>query len=282
MSDEVVLGLNEFTEQPIQRTKDKGGPWRTTRTFIGPQAWAESKEDELILQYAPLSIQTQKGVPCTITIETEESGGSAEVGDNTAVAEVVWELSWDRLEKDILSHGYFRFSASAFVAYEAIDRAIKKGTSSLTTWASVYSSLGGYAARLDKYRDLRLSGVDSFVTYSPTLTATVSTSSTSSLRTSAQNTTSIIEWADIKLPYSSATVGPSDAGIEQPVIWRYGGFVDGEAEGFASYPVNQWMIGAAGLVVNKRSRKREFRFQWIGAERWIGCLYSGGSGAPTA
>lgn len=280
MPDETVLGVNGFTEQPIEREKNSGTPWKTRRKFAGPQALADAKEDELLLTYAPMSLRTIKGVPCIIEIETEEAGGTAAVSDQTSIAETLWELSWDRMERDIRSHGYFRTSGVSTEYMERIDQAIKKGIAALSDWDTL-SGIG----HMNDYMNCRLQGIDSYVSYYPILRANVTTTRTTNINMPARHTTQVIAWSSIQLPFGSGTgTTPSGAKIDQPSIYRYKSTIDdvlGEA-GWGEFAVNQWMIGPSNLRVIRSTKRREYTFEWTGADRWTGCLYNGGTGHPVS
>lgn len=275
-ADEIIKGLDAFTEQPRRREKEPGKPWRTIRSFKGPQHLTEAKEDELLL-LNPLKLETEKGIPATITIETEDSGGNAQVGEQIALSEVIWEEDWDRLEKDIRSHGWFNESGISIEFMEQIDAAIKKGTASLTNW----NTLAGLM-HLNDYRDCRLQGIDSYVMFSPIIRGTLVTRSSYSIRAPAVQIGKIVPWSEVKLPITGALSTPDSAKIDCPKIHYYTflNIPPWPADVAHDASVSEWMIAPARVKYNPKTHEWAFVFEWYGAEKWTKCLYDGGTGYP--
>lgn len=286
-SDETIKGLDVFTEQPVQRTKELGRPWKTTRTFVGPQHLTEGEED-LLLLLNPLSIKTSKGIPATITIETEDSGGTAQIGEQIAISEVIWELDWERVEKDIRTHGWFIISGSTLTylaIMEEIDLAIKKGIAGFTDYDSKYG-----VTHMNDYKNCRLQGLDSYIMYSPVVRATVATRSSTPISAPGTSATKIVTWANVKLPIAGVTNSPGNplttsgsGGIGYPKFERPKIHYLPNSVGTPTYSdadVNEWMVAPAKAKYEPKSKRWSLVFEWYGAEKWTKCLYDGGSGYP--
>ena len=276
-ADEVIKGLDGFTEQPVRRSKSQGEQWVTTREFQGPQHLAAGKEDELLL-LSPLSISTTLGVPATITIETEEGGGSVEVGpeaqgvrDNTSINETVWELDWNRVETDLRDNSFIKYLAgSGNLFTDTIDAALAKGTASAIDYDTLLGA-NGYNA----YRDCKLRGINSFVEFQPILKATVTASFKTQIELPPVSAGKIIAWNDIALPIGNAKKPPNN--ITQPTLHiRQAGGAWGDPV------VDQWMIMPCRKQFVRSSRQWTFGFEWQGAVTYCGFLYDGGLGTPLA
>jgi len=273
-ADEIVKGLNAFTEQPRRRTKKQGGQWTTTRSFLGPQALAAAKEDELLLE-KPLSISTELGVPAKIEIETEDGGGTVEVGsqaerDSTSLRETVWELAWDKLNTDLRDNSYVKYIAGSGNKYtEAVDTAIAKGTASLINWTALYG------ADVQKYCDCKLQGINSFVQFNPIIRATITASyNTEILAVPQGHAGQIVLWAAIKIPGAGTL---EHWHINEPTLW-----VRGEGGRWGATAKLEWMIQPVEKRFVRSTHQWVFVHEWSGAASWCGFLYENGTGTPIA
>lgn len=284
-ADEIVKGFNGFTEQPRRRTKKRGGQWVTTRTFKGPQALTESKEDELLLNN-PLSISTELGVPANIEIETEDGGGTIEIGsqserDSKALADAVWTLDWDRIETDIRDNSHFRYigSATEMAFVETIDQALAKGTAHLTDWDAVTGVVGA-----NKYMQAKIRGINSFIEFAPIMRCTITAQATTEIKVINTRAGRVVPWLDsplpdgpygVRIPEYPAVPTPTQAGFDQPKVHAFDGF-------WSDTLVDQWLVFPAVRSFNNSTQEVQFVYEWHGAVSYSGWLYDGGTGKPTA
>jgi hypothetical protein len=274
--DEVIKGLDAFTEQPVRRSKSQGEQWVTTREFRGPQHLVTSKEDELLL-LNPLSISTTLGIPAVITIETEEGGGSSQqsqsdqgIRDQTSIDETVWELDWNRVETDLRDHSVMTYIKGSGNLYtDTVDAAIAKGTASAIDFDTLLGA-NGY----NSYRDCKLKGITSFVEFQPIIRATVTASFSTQIQAPAVEAGKIIAWNQIALPIGSAVKTPP-ARIQQPTIHSK----DANNQ-WQNVPINQWMVMPVRVQFVRSSKQYTYQFEWQGAVTYVGFLYDGGLGAP--
>lgn len=268
---ERILGDNTFTEQPVKRVTAVGSPVRTIRTFIGPQAQADSFETSLKSQYSVLNMNTQKGAPCVIELETDETPDGTDA-DARVLAEVVWSLEWEREMKDIRAHGYFHESQVTPKIMEEIDLAIKKGNSSNTDYNAKYSM-----THMNTYRDLRLKGINSYIFFAPVVRATLTMGRFTKLKTPRIAAQTIVSWGEITLPFMAGeAMTPSVAGIDQPTSIYY----DENSGRWATTDLNEWMLCPVRRGYTRQPKRYEMNFEWLGAEKWNKALYYNGSGSP--
>jgi hypothetical protein len=276
-ADEVIKGVSEFTEQPLQRVFTTGSPTKTVRTFIGPQALSDAKSLELMLSYEVQTMNTQKGVPAIITIETIEDSLDGSTAETHALAEVTWSLDWEREMKDIKAHGYFTESGVSAGAMEAIDLAIKKGTAAATDWDAAYSM-----THLNVYRDLRLLGVNSYMFFAPLVSATLSLGRFTKFKAPKVPCMSVCKWSEISIPLAGgAAYTPEVGGIEQPQVINMepsgGSYADPT---WATIDIDDWLKLPVKRNYTRSSKKYDLIFEWLGAESWNKALYYGGKGLP--
>lgn len=274
MADEVILGNHNFTELPRRRSKQRGGRWTTTRTFEGPQSEIESKEDELLL-LNPLSISTTLGVPAKIEIETEDGGGTIEVGsqsvrDQKTLQEAVWVLDWERIETDIRNNSYFKYQGAAteMAFIETIDAALAKGTAHLTDWDTVTGVTGA-----NKYLQCKLRGVNSFTEFAPIMRCTMTASLSTEIKVKNSSAGKVVSWNEVKIVEYPSVPTPTQAGFDQPKLHNYDGF-------WGDTLVNQWLAYPPTRTFNNAAQEYQFSYEWHGAVSWVGCLYDGGTGLP--
>lgn len=271
IANEIVLGVNGFTEQPVRRVYKPGEPIRTIRTFEGPQALSDAKQDEILNSLPVLNLSNQKGVPCVIEVETDEDP-TGQDQDIRVLAEVTWSCDWERDMKDIRGHGYFNESGVSTKYMELIDLAIKKGTASNTDW----NTLSGLS-HMNDYRECRLKGINSFIAWAPTLRATLVMGRFTKLKTDGIIAGQVIEWSAIKLPQPAAEAKtPQSGGITQPQIYDY----VGGGGGWQPKNINQWLVCPVKRGYTRTPRRYELTYEWLGATEWTKALYDGGTGSP--
>ncbi|MEN6360040.1 MAG: hypothetical protein ABFD59_08290 [Smithella sp.] len=263
MAAEVVIGADEFTEQPVRRVYSQGQGWKTVRTWIGPQALTSAKEDDILLMSpAPEGILTTEGVPAQIEATFSLAGGSSGIPDLIDEQDARWELLGEDLEKDIATHGYYNVSGSTAAIIEEIDEQIKKGKARNFDWDTLYPSMN-----MQSYCNHKLRGMDDYVTFAYIIRKTITTSSTTLLEEDFSAVPGkIISWGDIGVP--------SSAKFKQPKIHCY------ETDAWVDKLVSQWMVKAPSVRWQKGKRLWELTREWWGAEKWSSALYDGGSFTP--
>lgn len=285
VADEVIKGLDEFTEQPLKRSIRIGEPIVTTRTFIGPQAKSDTFAAKLLKDYKVLTMDQQKGTPSIIEITTDETLDETDP-DLRVLAEVTWSLDWEREMKDLSTHGWFDVAAgsgtggqSAKYVMEQIDIAMRsKSGAAGVDWNTKYGNI----VNMNDYRDCRLLGINHWISYAPNLKCTLKMGRYTILDVEAVPVSQIIAWTDVKLPFSAASAQtPSAGGINQPTVHSYFGEhppTGGTGNVWQNFPVNQWLVSPVRRNFNKSRGIYEMTFEWLGATEWTSFLYDGGSG----
>lgn len=283
-ADEILLGLNEFTEQPIEVVHQQGEPDHIVRTFIGPRSMAADQEATLLSTYPVLSLNSVRSAPTIIKIETSEAvtglgGGISPIDPDTlALSQVVWTLDWERDMRDVRSHPWFDTSGVSVSVIEKIDAAIKKGIASVTDWDAAYS-----VTHMNDYRDTRLRGITQYIAYAPVLRAQVSLTYFSKLHVPAIGEGKVIPWSSINIPFPGGDAyTPVKALIDQPTIHVFGGYVHPtpgiSAGAWGDAPVNEWLVNPLKRGYTRNPPKYDFTFEWLGATTYDQHLYDGGSG----
>lgn len=261
MADEVVIGLNAFTEQPIKRSYKLGSGWVTTREWVGPQALADSQEN-YVLSLEPETVTTTEGVPCIISADFSDPATSTSADEQTE-QDAIWELVPVEFERDLRGHGLFRMSASQLNAMEAVDSDIKKGQAFGYDYDTRYGTIN-----INTYRDKRLSGIDAFWAYSYNLKRTLSTKSASTYKLGSTETGKVITWDNLKTTFRL----PVSAKFDQPKIHWYRGTIDG-GTGWETTLLDQWMIKPASVRFSKAKLIWEISQEFWGATAFDSDLY---------
>lgn len=282
MAAEQVIGINAFIEQPIKRTFSRQSGWVTVRTWIGPQALAEDKADELELTGVE-SMEVEKGVPAIITASYPDDAGSTRNEDQQAEENAVWEIQCCDMEKDLRTHGKFNYSIASGPILALIDKELEQGIAQgASSYGSKdYDALYPSKGELNRYVALKGIGVESYLSFRWTVRKTVSTSRRSTLKW--QNTYGDENIPDGKIVAWSKILVPANAKIVQPALYVYGGpTVFAGSTGWTFLAIDEWMQKPAQVTYEKSGRNRKFQMvrEWIGAVTWSGTLYSGGSANP--
>ena len=259
-----VIGLNGFSEQPLQQRWVLNKGWETVRTWWGPPALAKSFADEVKQLYKPDSIDITDDIPAVVTAVIPTIDGSSIPDDTDPTIDEEWELDGVRLDKDLRSHPSFHKSGVSDTNLELGDQALKRGTATEASWA-----WSGMVNNMDRYISLRLRGTQSYLSYYWILRSTQTTSRLSTIVQAQTGIFSVFAYAGTGLPLNN----PEKVKWAQPTIEH---FSLGDA--VVSTPINQWLKFPP---VFKRGAKRKtiITQDYWGAEEWSGTLYNGGSGA---
>jgi len=268
MAAEIVLGANEFTEQPV-RTETIDGEKKVIRTWEGPQALLSDKVAEINVM-EPEKLLTQTGVPARIEAVFPDSGEDEEDPVARAERTAVWELIGQDLDKALAVHPYYNRSGATVKMIEEADEAIRKGTARKTAWDTLYSGM-----HIQHYVDLRLRGVDTYVSFSYIVRKTIVFNNAAPIlleySTEQDSLTipgTIIQWNQIQVP--------STAKFEQPKVHTY----DQNTEPWQDVLLNEWLVKAPTLKWQKNKRIWELSRDWWGAEKWPMHIYDGGTYEP--
>lgn len=255
----VIIGTNDFTEQPSKLSYEKQRGWYLTRTYEGPQELSDTFQASLIAQYNPDSLTRTRGVPCVIVI-TIPVVVAGQLENQRAVDEAHWERIQVRLERDLATHPIFHESGGTTLVLELIDAAIKKGTSASVDWNTRYSY-----TKMNDYRDLRLCGVHSYIAWSWLIRNTVITQNAGDLRFPDLNNGVVIAYNEIGVPQAARWDTPKmKIGSWAGLNFAY---TETDIKEWLQYPVDQQVRLTKGL------KRHEFKREWHGAEWWSNGLY---------
>lgn len=272
-ADEVIKGVNGFTEQPIERVRRLGEVMKTIRRWEGPQALADAfmvgvhnAQGGSFPSVPPVSLRLKKGVPATIEAEYVGDGDQTIVDmpdqDSLSQEEAVWEQVPADLEKPIETHGFYNLSGFTPAILETINTAIRKGVAGATNWDSLFGNFN-----FNSFRNHKLRGMDTYIPQSYIVRQTITTTSLSFILQPAVPAGKIITYAQIFIPIS--------AHFQQPKTHQY--LQTGQWDDVL---VNEWMVKAPSVTWSRSKRLWTLQREWWGAEKWSGALYHGGSYVP--
>jgi hypothetical protein len=253
MADEIVLGVNAFTEQPERRRFQQGIGWNRIRSWKGPQALYDAFIGEVLIDQ-PEDVSVTKGVPCTIEATYAEDDPSQE--------EVIWELIPSAMDKTLGSHPAFNTSSSTAEVIEQVEKDIRNGTAYQRDYDTEFTSLN-----MNDYAKLRLKGVDSYRVWTFTIRKTVTTARAATVKAEQADTQKVISYAQIGLPTDVKWVQPS------MVEWAGSGTP-------SPIDIDQWL--ATPPTVRYEKKRYSITKEWIGAVEWYKILYYGGKAEATA
>ena len=273
MAAPVVKGFDGFTEQSSQKRTVQGETKRV-RIWLGPASKLDAfLQGVLDLEPPPESVVSEDGVPAKIEavfpIASMVPGGDPAVEAEDAS---VWELIGQDLEKPLATHGFYNISDSAYVAIEAADEAIRKGTARKTDWDVIYATWN-----IQSYVNHQLRGIDTWNTSSYIVRKSMVFNSAVPIKLefsvapgSPARPGTVITWADLD------TLIPESAKFERPLVHLY----DSNFLAFIDKPLNEWLVKAPSLKWEKGKKIWELTREYWGAEKWSQDLYDGGSYVP--
>jgi len=253
MAEELVVGANEFTEQPERRRYQSGQGWTRVRTWIGPKALADAKIAEIEVDQ-PDDINITKGVPCVIEASYAE--------ETTTEDTSIWELIPSAMDKALATHPAFNTNSTSGIVLGLIEKDMRQGISYNVDYDTGYSSLN-----YNEYRDLRLRGVDSYRVWTWTIRKTTTTGRTALLQVDEADQQKVISYAAIGIP--------DDVKWAQPKMRVWNGSTPQDPVN-----INEWLV--APPSVRYERKKYTITKEWIGAAKWYKYLYEGGTADSNA
>ena len=261
-----VLGLNGFSEQPLQQRWVINKGWETVRTWEGPPALAEAFAAEVKQLYKPDSIDITDDIPAVVTAVIPTIDGTSIPDDEDPTIDEEWELDGVRLDKDLRSHPSFHKSGVSDTNLELGDKALRAGTATESTW-----DWAGMVNNMDHYISLRLHGTTSYLSYYWVLRSTKTTSRLSTITQAQTGIFSVFSYLGTGIPVNNT----EKVKWAQPTIEHFALGV-----GVSSNPIDQW-LKFPPIFKKGAKRKTIITQDYWGAESWSGTLYNGGSGTDT-
>ena len=244
-----------------------GGGWVTVKVYQGPRETIEATLASIAAQSpAPTKIiSNETGDPARIDayFSTPVSGYNE---DQSAQDNAIWELDPVEIQKRLESHPRFKGSGKTQAQHaqiiEDINNSILNGTAANKSWATD-------GAFYDRYRDMRLVGIDSYPLYTWIIRSTISVSATSTLKAAFANVNRVIPYASIGVP-STVKWGAVSIYWWSDDAWRSVNLSDGTA---------RWLCKPPRVMWDSRTAKHQIQSEWWGAMEFSSFLYDGGTGA---
>jgi len=242
-----ILGSQEVIEQPKRKRMVRGKGWQTVRSWQGTRAAIEAFKTSADLDDSEdVQISTSRGVS---TLEaTFPYDADNEASRDPGEMEEVWEVDFQELQKPIGTHTFLNDLGSTRAAKLAeADAAIADGT------AAALLAAGTTAASIKKYLRLRLTGIDTYVVFSPVVQRTIKCGRRVDVKAASAGVGSVVKTSSLPAPKDMLYVVPSS--------WEW----------LKQGPKVQQVPGGWQIIES-----------WVGAEKWMADLYSGGTGQPSS
>jgi len=244
---QIVLGVDDFTEQPQTDTFQQGTGRTTTKAWKGPRSkyevtWAQAEATK------PDSMSGTKGTPAEITATYLPLESASDLA--------VWELIPSPVDRPLASHPAFNITPSQLGWAEKIDKANREGRGSETDWDAESGS-----QNLNDYRNLVIKGTNAYRMWSYVVRSTITTSLASVDIFEDLDAGLVVDWSGIGIP--------SDVKFAQPVYNRWDG------QNLEVKTIDQWLVSPA--TVRYERQRYTITKEWYGALKWYSVLYNGGS-----
>lgn len=267
--DAIIVGIQDMTEQGIRETKEAGEVSRFTRRWEGPS-------DKVDITLATLAL-TGSGIAAIDGRAPDGQNVERGSGVAPAVVEafwntdpapegiVTWELLSQKLIKPLSTHSmFYNLGTATLAGLAAIDDAVRRGTAANTDFAYEY----GWPT-LNKYRDYRLLGIDTYQEWSYVLKKTTRISNASSVKlTGGVPPNTVVNWASIQVPETSKFTQPTGRRLTAS-----------ESPTWEDFYFDEWLTEAPSITYQHGKKVWTISQDWLGAEKWAD-FYQGGTYIP--
>lgn len=259
--DEVVIGKQDMTEQP-GRFREVNGVEATVREFRGPRDGIPGKMADLRVN-APLGtiFEVDSAAPASIIMT------SPTADDRDLERNAVWELIGNDLDKPLALHPYYKVSGTDASIIEEADAAIRKGTAGQVDWDTLHATLN-----IQHYVDLRLRGVDTFISFSYIVRKTLTFTEAREFEAAFDRVTDIpggvISWRQVGVP--------PRAKFKQPKVRTW----DPDDLKWENKFLVEWLVKSPTIRWVKKPASWSLVREYWGAELWAENIYDGGTWLP--
>jgi hypothetical protein len=243
---------SQMHKQPdeIEYTVEDGRAY--TKKYIGQPSLVDAMVDTQVAAGAT-KINISMAHPAVLTAYIPYVG-----------AEGKWELIPEQFEKRIEAHPLWSGTEANVKWIEAINKAITAGTSGDDDWDATKPA-GTTGSSFNAFRNLKLGGTDSYLSYTYRIRCTKSYNVTEYPQgIQFQFEGSVVTYADIGVPLATKWLQPATFVL-----------VAGGSPAFS--PINQWYVFAPSI--QKVGNVYQITREWLGADHWSSTLYYGGDGA---
>lgn len=267
-----IIGSQQMVEQPSERNWTKEGQLVVTRIFRGPpsRSLVIAKETEMrTLGADRVSSSFGKDAyvradftdPIAMDSAQDNTGGSIPAQEQAAIDSSTWELIGNDLSKPLAAHPAFNKSGSQSPqAIAAIDRDVQSHTAAGVNYEATYTAAG----KVNTYRDLRIQGTESWLTFSYIIRSTTILPKAT--------THKIDDLMGSLIPgtvVTYSTIGvPNYARFNQPKYYEFDG------TSLVSQLIDEWLVKAPQVRwIGGRRGMLELVREWHGATEWSTVLY---------